>query len=358
VARLSGDRWLLAYSHTPGGMAFSVLDSQGNVLRDRSFIGESGWSPVALQLSTGRIMLAWTAWTGAAAAPQIRFVVLDGSSYANIAGPTILDTPAAPTGSDFASLAPDALGHAILTWMDYGWNDRHNLYYALLDGDGNLVTSPMVFLSAGTPASGSPRIETGFTGYGNTSYRPFVDVPLTYWAAGWVERLVDAGITNGCDQNPPRYCPEQSVTRAQMAVLLGRAMHGASYVPPPASGSLFADVPGSYWAGSWIEQLYADGLTAGCMTTPRRYCPEGNLTRAEMAVFLVRAAHGSTFTPPPATGIFSDVPDRYWAAAWIEQLYQDGFTTGCATAPLRYCPEGSLTRAQTAAFLGRVFILP
>jgi len=356
VARLSGNRWLLAFNHTPGGMAVTVLDSQGNVVHDRSFVGENGWSPAALQLSTGRIILAWTAWTGAV--PQIRFVVLDGGSYATITGPTILDTPAAATGSDFVSLAPDALGHAILTWMDYDWNNRHNLYYALLDGDGNLVTSPMVFLSAGTPASGSPRIETGFTGYGNTSYQQFVDVPFTYWAAGWVERLYDSGITNGCALNPPRYCPDQSVTRAQMAVLLGRALHGASYVPPPASGSLFADVPASYWASGWIEQLYSDGLTAGCSTTPLLYCPEGTLTRAEMAVFLVRAVHGSAFTPPPATGIFSDVQTGYWAAAWIEQLYRDGLTTGCATAPLRYCPEGSLTRAQTAVFLGRTFNLP
>ena len=356
VARLSGNRWLLAFNHTPGGMAITVLDSQGTVVHDRSFIGENGWSPAALQLSTGRIILAWTAWTGAA--PQIRFVVLDGGSYALIAGPTVLDTPAAATGNDFVSLAPDALGHAILTWMDYDWNNRHNLYYALLDGDGNLVTSPMVFLSAGTPGSGSPRIETGFTGYGNTSYRQFVDVPFTYWAAGWVERLYDSGITNGCALDPPRYCPEQPVRRAQMAVLLGRALHGASYVPPPASGSLFADVPASYWAAGWIEQLSADGLTNGCLTSPLRYCPEGTLTRAEMAVFLVRAVHGSTFTPPPATGIFSDVQTGYWAAAWIEQLYRDGLTTGCATAPLRYCPEGSLTRAQTAVFLGRTFHLP
>jgi len=355
VTRLSGNRWLLAYSHTLGGMEFSVLDSQGNLVRDRAFIGASGWAPVALQLTGGRIILAWTAWTGAL--PQIRYVVLDGSTYALIAGPAILDIPAAATGSDFASLAPDALGHAILTWMDYGWNDRRNLYYTLLDGDGNLVTSPMVFLTAGSTA-GSPRIQSGFSGYSAAAYRQFVDVPTTYWAAGWVERLYDAGITGGCNLNPPSYCPEQSVTRAQIAVLLGRASHGAGYEPPPASGSLFADVSAFYWAGSWIEQFYWDGLTTGCSSMPLRYCPEANVTRAEMAVFLVRATHGSAYVPPSATGIFSDVPTNYWAAAWIEQLYQDGVTGGCALTPLRYCPESSTTRAQTAVLLGRAFDLP
>ncbi|MCJ7584938.1 MAG: hypothetical protein MUO30_09255, partial [Anaerolineales bacterium] len=64
VAHLNGNRWLLTYSHSPGGMAYSVLDSQGNLVRDRSFIGASGWAPVALQLvPSGRIILAWTAWT-------------------------------------------------------------------------------------------------------------------------------------------------------------------------------------------------------------------------------------------------------------------------------------------------------
>jgi hypothetical protein len=363
VMRLNGSRWLLAYSHTPGGMAYSVLDSQGNVVRDRSFIGPSGWAPVALQLvssqsafSAGRIILAWTAWTGTN--PQIRYVVLDGTTYELIAGPTLLNNPAALTGDDYASLAPDSTGHAILTWMDYGWNDRRNLYYALLDGNGDLTTSPMIFLSAGTPATGSPRIETSFAGYGNTSYRQFLDVPLAYWAAGGIERLYDAGITNGCSQNPPLFCPEQSLTRAQMAVLLGRAMHGAAYVPPSASGTVFGDVPALYWASDWIEQLYRDGVTLGCASQPPSYCPEGNVTRAEMAVFLVRVTHGSAYVPPSATGIFSDVPTDYWASAWIEQLYADGITTGCASAPLRYCPEGNVTRAQTALLLGRAFDVP
>jgi hypothetical protein len=357
LTRLSGNRLLVAHNNNAAAsMTYTVLDSQGNRVNGELVAGESGWSPAALQLSTGRILLAWTAWTGAT--PQIRFSVLDGSTYNLVAGPTILNNPASATGDDFASLAPDASGHAVLTWMDYGGNNRQNLYYALLDGNGDVVTSPMIFLSAGVPASMTPRIETSFEGYGNSTYRQFLDVPVTYWAANSVERLFGTGITSGCSAAPLRYCPEQAVTRAQMAVLLGRAMHGAAYVPPAASGSLFADVSASYWASSWIEQFYQDGVTAGCATTPLRYCPEDGVTRAQMAVFLVRATHGSAFTPPPANGTFMDVPTGYWAAAWIEQLYRDGVTAGCGTAPLRYCPESVVTRAQMAVFLVRAFNLP
>lgn len=357
IQPLAGGRWLLVYSHLPGGMAFSVMDSEGNLIRGRSFIGRYGWSPAAAQLSeSGRIMIAWTAWSDVN--PQIYYVVLEDDTYASVSGPTVLTQPAATTGGDFASLTTDSMGHAILTWMDFSSISRHHLYYALLDENGALLTDPMIFYTAQNGADATGYVETGFSGYSLTSNRQFLDVAAAYWAAGSIERLYDAGITTGCELNPPRFCPEQSTTRAQMAVLLGRAIYGAADVPPVPEAPTFADVPVSYWAASWIEQLYKDGLTHGCETEPLRYCPENNVTRAEMAAFLVRALHGDTFVPPEPTGIFADVPATYWAAPWIEQLYHDGITNGCAVSPLRYCPEGSTTRAEISTFLVRSFDVP
>ena len=52
---------------------------------------------------------------------------------------------------------------------------------------------------------------------------------------------------------------------------------------------MFSDVPASHPQAAYIEQLFRDGLTNGCATNPRRYCPEEILTRAQMATFLVRA---------------------------------------------------------------------
>jgi len=63
------------------------------------------------------------------------------------------------------------------------------------------------------------------------------------------------------------------------------------YTPPVAKG-IFADVPVGYWASSWIEQLYLDGITKGCSTDPLSYCPESYVTRAEMAAFLLRLRYG------------------------------------------------------------------
>jgi len=76
------------------------------------------------------------------------------------------------------------------------------------------------------------------------------------------------------------------VTRAQMAVFLLLAEHGADYVPPPASGTLFDDVHVGDFAADFIEQLANEGITAGCGGGD--FCPGGAVTRAQLAVFLVR----------------------------------------------------------------------
>ncbi|MCH5373780.1 MAG: choice-of-anchor D domain-containing protein [Planctomycetes bacterium] len=178
----------------------------------------------------------------------------------------------------------------------------------------------------------------------------FDDVPFDYWAWQYIESIAIAGITTGCA--PGLYCPADSVTRAQMAVFLLRGVHGSGYAPRPADGGEFADVAMDYWAAAWIEQLAAEGITTGC--GDGNYCPEEYVSRAQMAVFLLRAKHGSGFVPPAATGsLFGDVPLDHWAAAWIEQLFAEGITVGCGGG--NYCPASSVTRAEMAVFLARTF---
>ena len=74
-----------------------------------------------------------------------------------------------------------------------------------------------------------------------------------------------------------------------------------------------------------------------------------------MAVFLLATLEGSGYVPPPATGMFSDVPPTSGYARWIEELYRRGITGGCATDPLRYCPTDRVTRGAMAPFLVTAF---
>lgn len=91
-----------------------------------------------MQLSNGKVVVAWTADS------QIRFAILD-TAYNRTTGPTTLYNSAATTGDNGVSTAADASGRAILTWMDAGNDYQRNLYYALVDGNGVQVTSPMIF---------------------------------------------------------------------------------------------------------------------------------------------------------------------------------------------------------------------
>ncbi|MFZ5881379.1 MAG: M4 family metallopeptidase [Chloroflexota bacterium] len=114
----------------------------------------------------------------------------------------------------------------------------------------------------------------------------------------------------------------------------------------------FSDVGTNHWAYDWIETLAVNSVTGGCDTG--LYCPSKGVTRAEMAVFLLRAKYGSGYTPPAvgaSTG-FDDVATTHWAAAWIKQLAAEGVTAGCGDGTI-YCPETIVTRESMAVFLLR-----
>ncbi len=140
-----------------------------------------------------------------------------------------------------------------------------------------------------------------------------------------------------------------------MAVFLVRGMNGSAFQPRAARGNVFLDVERSDFAADFIEQLLADGITAGC--GGGNYCPDATVTRAQMAVFLLRARYGSDYAPPSPTGtVFDDVDTSHWAAAWIEQLAGEAITAGCGNG--NYCPDATVTRDQMAVFLARTFSLP
>jgi hypothetical protein len=187
----------------------------------------------------------------------------------------------------------------------------------------------------------------------------FADVPITHPFVAWIDAVANAAITSGCATSPPQYCPDEAVTRDQMAVFLLRGIHGGGFDPPAATGTTFADVPAAHPFAKWIEQLAREGMTGGCSTGPPKYCPDAGVTRAQIAVFLLRAKHGPAYQPPAAMGtIFTDVPGSQPFAAWIEQLAREGITGGCSTSPAQYCPEARLTRGQMAVLLVRAFNLP
>ncbi len=180
----------------------------------------------------------------------------------------------------------------------------------------------------------------------------FGDVPQGNLFHGDVEKIFRAGITAGCGGG--NYCPAAPVTRAQMAVFLLKAEHGSAYAPPACTG-VFGDVPCPGPFTDWIEQLAAEGITAGC--GGGNYCPASAVTRQQMAVFLLKTEHGAPYVPPACTGIFQDVPCPGPFTDWIEELYAEAITGGCQASPLLYCPTSPVNRGQMATFLSKTFML-
>ncbi len=118
-----------------------------------------------------------------------------------------------------------------------------------------------------------------------------------------------------------------------------------------SSDPYFSDVTSSSWAFGYIQRLRELEITTGY--PDGRYGPEDLVTREQMASFLIRAIEGNdpTCSPHP---YFSDVPAGHWAFAYIQRLKELGVTTGCTTTD--YCPADLVSRDQMAAFLARAFL--
>ena len=63
----------------------------------------------------------------------------------------------------------------------------------------------------------------------------FVDVSADHPYVDDIDRLAGARITAGCGTNPARYCPDQHVTRGQMATFLARELGIVEEAPPVAA---------------------------------------------------------------------------------------------------------------------------
>ncbi|HEY2796643.1 MAG TPA: hypothetical protein VGK26_02025 [Thermoanaerobaculia bacterium] len=113
-------------------------------------------------------------------------------------------------------------------------------------------------------------------------------------------------------------------------------------------GETFTDVAPSSLYYPFIEAAAHYAVTAGCGNLD--YCSDASVSRAEMAVFLLKSRYGASHVPPPATGtVFDDVHPGDFAADWIEELAGLAITAGCDVAT--YCPADPVTRQQMAVFL-------
>ena len=172
----------------------------------------------------------------------------------------------------------------------------------------------------------------------------YSDVSPTAYYAVPVAALAEQGIFDGteCAEG---FCPGDPIDRKTMAVWVVRVLDGED--PAPPSQARFDDVDIDSFYAPFIERMFDLGVTQGC-GDGSGFCPDRNVTRAEMAVFLSRAYN----LPDGPNPDFADVPRDAWYGAEVVNLAASGITRGCGDGT-RFCPGRDTTRAQMATFLYR-----
>ena len=173
----------------------------------------------------------------------------------------------------------------------------------------------------------------------------FRDVPDEAFYADAVTELAEEGVFEGTECDDDGFCPDEPIDRKTMAVWTVRVLDGRN--PFVVARTRFNDVDGSSFYARFIERMAELGVTEGC-GDGSGFCPDGSVTRAEMAVFLSRAYR----LPDASDPGFDDVASDAWYAADVATLVASGVTKGCGDGT-GFCPEQATTRGEMATFLHR-----
>jgi len=179
---------------------------------------------------------------------------------------------------------------------------------------------------------------------------PFTDVSPSNGFFKFINAMYERGITAGCAISPLQYCPDSVTTRAEMAVFIIAAIEGGnsfSYTTTP----YFADVQPTDPFFKFIQKMKDLGITAGCSATlycPNDPVTRGQMA---VFIIKGRygTINFSALPSYSATQLFSDVPPSSPFYPFIQKMAETAITAGCGSG--MFCPDAPLTRGQMAVFI-------
>ena len=133
--------------------------------------------------------------------------------------------------------------------------------------------------------------------------------------------------------------PERNMTRAEVTTMFARLLTEQIEADKTYSNP-FSDVPKGCWAANYIGHMQQFGIITGYSDSSFR--PDAPVTRAEFATI---ASRFEKLTEGSKS--FTDVPDTYWAARYIDFAATRGWVTGYSDGTFK--PEDPITRAEVAA---------
>ena len=177
----------------------------------------------------------------------------------------------------------------------------------------------------------------------------FTDVPPSdpRWRAVQLASVYDIMLP----EDRSHFDPGGVFRRVDAAVSLSK-LFGLVVSSPPATPT-FADVDTTDEAYAYVEAFYLAGLSSGCASSPRRFCPTEAASRAEMAVFLVKGMGLDPTTASP-TPRFTDVPASHPLFAYVQLAASSGVMQGCSGTA--FCPDTSMTRGEAAVSVAEVLL--
>ncbi|MDR6554653.1 S-layer homology domain-containing protein [Paenibacillus qinlingensis] len=161
-----------------------------------------------------------------------------------------------------------------------------------------------------------------------------------HWAEASIRELIGQGAINGYPDST--FKPEGRITRAEFVSIVVKFLKLSDQ-----GGKAFSDTT-NHWAKDAIATAAANGIISGYTDTT--FGPDDTITREQMAVILVRAAH-MTDKGTVGTQFTDNSTISEWAQEAVGVLTSKGLLNGYQDGTLK--PQGISTRAEASAIILR-----
>jgi len=174
----------------------------------------------------------------------------------------------------------------------------------------------------------------------------------SHWAEEFIFSMVNKGWMMGTSSN--QFSPNKSLTRAEAATIIVRALNLNLESPKNASSTSYSDVSSSHWGKEYIEIISYHGLMTG--VSSKSFQPDKPLTREQMATILTRIFEEkeniSINKQSGQSPQYKDVNTQLWSYRYIIFASEQGLFGGYGDGTFK--PTKEITRAEMATLMDRL----